>query len=65
LREIDLPLSGDLIGGPRLQELSRRKDRGQYLLCLTEAEANRLAALRRRGESYSDAVIRLAKEAQD
>jgi hypothetical protein len=38
-----------------------RNDRGQYLLWLTEAEANRLAALRRRGESYSDAVIRLAR----
>ncbi len=42
-----------------------RNDRGQYLLWLTEAEANRLAALRRRGESYSDAVVRLAKHAQD
>ena len=41
-----------------------RNDRGQYLLWLTEAEANRLAALRRRGESSSDAVIRLAR-AQD
>jgi hypothetical protein len=41
-----------------------RDDRGQYLLWLSEAEANRLAALRRRGESYSDAVIRMAK-AQD
>jgi hypothetical protein len=41
-----------------------RNARGQYLLRLSEAEANRLAALRRRGESYSDAVIRLAKEAQ-
>jgi hypothetical protein len=37
---------------------------GQYRLWLSEAEANRLAALRGRGESYSDAVIRLAKEAQ-
>ena len=36
---------------------------GEYLLWLTEAEANRLAALRRRGESYSDAIIRMAKEA--
>ena len=42
-----------------------RVDRGQYLLWLTETEANRLAALRRLGESYSDAIIRLAKEAQD
>jgi hypothetical protein len=41
-----------------------RNAKGQYLLWLTEAEANRLAALRRRGESYSDAVIRLAKETQ-
>jgi hypothetical protein len=39
----------------------RLSDRGQYLLWLTEAEANRLAALRRYGESYSDAVIRMAK----
>jgi hypothetical protein len=38
-----------------------RNDRGRYLLWLNEAEANRLAALRRRGESYSDAVIRMAK----
>ena len=42
-----------------------RNGRGEYLLWLTEAEANRLAALRRRGESYSDTVIRLAKEAKD
>ena len=42
-----------------------RNGRGEYLLWLTEAEANRLAALRRRGESYRDAVIRLAKHAQD
>ena len=41
---------------------AERNDRGQYLFWLAEAEANRLAALRRRGESYSDAVIRLAKE---
>jgi hypothetical protein len=39
-----------------------RNARGQYLLWLNEAEANRLATLRRYGESYSDAVIRLAKE---
>ena len=39
-----------------------RNDRGQYLLWLNDAEADRLAALRRRGESYSHAVIRLAKE---
>ena len=39
-----------------------RNDRGQYLLWLSEAEANRLATLRRYGESYSEAVIRLAKE---
>ena len=39
-----------------------RNGRGEYLLWLTEAEANRLAALCRRGRSYSDAVIRLAKE---
>jgi hypothetical protein len=39
-----------------------RNARGEYLLWLSEAEANRLAAVRRRGESYSDAVIRLAKE---
>jgi hypothetical protein len=30
----------------------------------TETKANRLAAVRQRGESYSDAVIRLAKETQ-
>jgi hypothetical protein len=36
-----------------------RNDGGQYLLWLSEAEANRLAALRWRGEAYSDAVIRL------
>ena len=41
-----------------------RNDRDQYLLWLTEAETNQLAALRRRGETYSDAVIRLAR-AQD
>jgi hypothetical protein len=40
-----------------------RNGRSEYLLWLTEAEANRLAALRRRGESYSDAIIRMAKEA--
>jgi hypothetical protein len=39
-----------------------RNDRGQYLLWLNDAEADRLAALRRRGESYSEAVIRLANE---
>ena len=39
-----------------------RNDRDQYLLWLTEAEANSLAALCRRRESYSDAVIRLGKE---
>ncbi len=39
-----------------------RDAKGQYLLCLTEAEANRLAALRRRGESCADAPMRLAKE---
>jgi hypothetical protein len=43
---------------------SERNGRGEYLLWLSGAEANRLAALRRRGESNSDAVIRLAKEAQ-
>ncbi len=42
-----------------------RNGRGEYLLWLNEAEANRLASLRRRGESYSEAVIRLAKEARD
>jgi hypothetical protein len=40
-----------------------RNAKGQYLLWLTQAEANRLAALRQPWESYSDAVIRLAKEA--
>jgi hypothetical protein len=35
-----------------------RNDSGQYLLWLTEAQANPLAALRRRRESYSEAVIR-------
>jgi hypothetical protein len=39
-----------------------RNARGQYLLWLNDAEANRLAALRRTGESYSEAVIRLARE---
>jgi hypothetical protein len=39
-----------------------RNGRGEYLLWLNEAEAYRLAALRRYGESYSDAVIRMAKE---
>jgi hypothetical protein len=39
-----------------------RNDRGQYLLWLSEPEAERLAAMRRRGESYSEAIIRLAKE---
>jgi hypothetical protein len=34
----------------------------KYLLWLNEAEANRLAALRRYREAYSDAVIQLAKE---
>ena len=43
----------------------QRNVRGQYLPWLTETEANRLAALRRRGESYSDAIVRLASEAQD
>jgi hypothetical protein len=36
--------------------------RGEYLLRLNEADANRLAALRRRGESYREAIIRVAKE---
>jgi hypothetical protein len=40
-----------------------RNAKGQYSLWLTET--NRLAALRRRGESYSDAVIRLAKGAKE
>jgi hypothetical protein len=35
------------------------------MLWLTEAEANRLAALRRRGESCSDANIRLANKTGD
>jgi hypothetical protein len=39
-----------------------RNAHGQYLLWLSEAEANRLAALRRPGESYSEAVMRLTKE---
>ena len=39
-----------------------RDSKGRYLLCLTEPETNRLAALRRRGESYSDAIIRMANE---
>jgi hypothetical protein len=42
-----------------------RNAKGQYLLWLSEPEARRLAARRRRGESYSDAVIRLVKEAKD
>jgi putative SOS response-associated peptidase YedK len=39
-----------------------RNAKGQYLLWLSEAEANRLTVVRRSGESYSEAVIRLAKE---
>jgi hypothetical protein len=35
---------------------------GQYLLRLSELEANLLAFLRRRRASYSGAVIRLGKE---
>jgi hypothetical protein len=38
-----------------------RNGRGEYLLWLNDAEANRLAALRRHGESYSGAVIRMAR----
>jgi hypothetical protein len=41
-----------------------RDSKGRYLLLLTEPEANRLAALRRRGESYSDAIIRMANESK-
>jgi hypothetical protein len=37
-----------------------RNSRGQYLLLLSEAEANRLSAIRKPGESVSAAVIRLA-----
>ncbi len=51
------PPAGSLVYPPE------RNAKGQYLLWLSEAEANRLAAMRRRGESYSEAVIRLAKEA--
>jgi hypothetical protein len=40
-----------------------RNSRGQYLLLLSEAEANRLSAIRKPGESVSAAVIRLAKAA--
>jgi hypothetical protein len=53
---------GDPAGGQRRLS-ARAQDRDQYLLWLSEAEANRLAARRRRGESYSDAVIRMAQEA--
>jgi hypothetical protein len=42
-----------------------RNGRSQYLLWATETEANRLAALCRPEESYSDAVIRFANEAQE
>jgi len=38
-----------------------RNSHGQYLLWLAEAEAKRLAAIRKPGESVSAAVIRLAK----
>jgi hypothetical protein len=38
-----------------------RNSRGQYLLMLTEAEAKRLSAIRKPGESVSAAVIRLAR----
>jgi hypothetical protein len=38
-----------------------RNGRGQYLLVLNDAEAYRLKVLRRRGESYSDAIIRLTR----
>jgi hypothetical protein len=38
-----------------------RNARGQYVLMLTEAEAKRLSAIRKPGESVSAAVIRLAK----
>jgi hypothetical protein len=38
----------------------KRNGRGEYLVWLSEAEANRLAELRRYGESYSEAVIWLA-----
>jgi hypothetical protein len=41
-----------------------RNSRGQYLLWLSEAQASRLFAIRKPGESVSAAVIRLAKEAQ-
>jgi hypothetical protein len=50
------PAAGSVVYPPE------RNSRGEYLLWLNDAEANRLAALRRREESYSDAVIRLAKE---
>jgi hypothetical protein len=43
---------------------AERNARDQYLLWLNYAEANRLAAMRRYGESYSDAVIRMAKARQ-
>jgi hypothetical protein len=36
---------------------------GQYLIWLNEAEVNRLAALRRYGESYSEAALLMANEA--
>jgi hypothetical protein len=39
-----------------------RNKRGEYLLWLSEAEANRLAALRRHGESYSEVIIRMVNE---
>jgi hypothetical protein len=38
-----------------------RNAKGQSLLWLTEVEANRLASMRRRGESYSAAIVRLVK----
>ena len=47
-----------------ISQRTKRNSRGQYLLWLNDAEANRLNALRRRGESYSDAIIRLTKQSE-
>jgi hypothetical protein len=38
-------------------------ERGERLIWLEAATADRLGAMRRPGESYSDVIIRLAKDA--
>ncbi len=46
----------------RVSPEAEREYELSYRLSVAEAEANRLSSMRRPGESYSDAVIRLAKE---